>query len=49
MLYSREEVEQRARLYCTECGIHVAERLGFGAQGTVYSTDRDSARAGFRD
>jgi hypothetical protein len=43
MLYSRDELENRATLYFAKHQIDRIESLGFGAQGIVYSTTRESA------
>lgn len=43
MLYSREELLNRAEDYCRTRGITLGPQLGAGAQGVVFSTDRESA------
>jgi hypothetical protein len=43
MLYSRQELERHARQYCATNAICLQQVLGYGAQGVVYSTDRESA------
>ena len=43
MLYSREELLKRAESFCLTHGITLGPQLGAGAQGVVFSTDRESA------
>jgi hypothetical protein len=43
MLYSRDELLQRAEEFCRMHGITLGPQLGAGAQGVVFSTDRESA------
>jgi hypothetical protein len=43
MLWSREEVEHRARSYAATRGVELVDALGRGAQGMVFATDQSSA------
>jgi hypothetical protein len=43
MLYSRDELELRVKDYCVANAIQMQQRLGFGAQGIVFATDRATA------
>jgi hypothetical protein len=43
MLWSREDVENRARSYAATRGVELVDALGRGAQGIVFATDQSSA------
>jgi hypothetical protein len=38
-----EELLRRAEAYAQNLGLHIERQLGFGVQGTVYSSDRRTA------
>ena len=38
-----EDIEQRASLYANRYGLTLDDRLGFGADGTVFKSNRQSA------
>jgi hypothetical protein len=43
----RSQTVERAKRYCTDRGLMMEKRLGFGAQGEVQSTNRQSAVKAF--
>lgn len=43
MFYSREELKSKAQEYCKRNQIEIIENLGFGLQGVVFATNRQSA------
>lgn len=43
MLYSRDELDARVMRYAAATGARIEAFLGLGAQGVVYSTDRETA------
>ena len=43
MLYSREKLTKQAESYCSTHSLALETILGFGLQGMVFATDRQSA------
>jgi hypothetical protein len=43
MLYSRDELTEQAKLYCSMHNLELETILGFGLQGMVFATNRQSA------